>query len=346
MTRDTGPHAVASLLAGALADPDTAWSFNSFGALAGFERPAAEPAWPLSDGRMGLVTARGAIVLTPGAELRPFAYETGVDGGWNHAVALCLPETACAMSRRRVVTELGPDTAAARPEDRHALLFDLGLDLLAIDACLRVSDPEAIAVLRAGVGRPLFDAGNPIGPSLAALAPPPGNRSPDASRDLWGASALLRAPASPRAAATSPHRVFLTRIGRIEVFTPIPEPGALRGEGPHSHILPQLLKGGRTHAATAPIPTGLVPCGALHPPHPYKDRLGRRIPFDPARHAAFQSLLERWGDPELLAIKRVGRQGPASAVAPRHARGARRVAEAQARYWSGEAEPTLGSQAR
>jgi hypothetical protein len=92
-------------------------------------------------------------------------------------------------------------------------------------------------------------------------------------------------------------------------------------------VLPQFLRAGRTHAATTPIPDGFVPCGGLHPPHPYKDAMGRRIGFDPARHAAFQTLLERWGDPDLLAVKQ-GRE-PSRPTSPRHARSARRVAALQ-----------------
>ena len=285
---------IAALLRDALADPDTAWSLGSFGALAEFMRDPGEAVHPLPDARLGLATARGAIALTPTADLRPVAYETGFSGGYNHAVALCLPSSACAMGGRTIVTELGPDRAAAREEDRAAILFDLGLGLLAVDACVRASDPETIAALRAGVGRPVFAPDNPIGPRLVAM---------------------------------SPHRIFCARIGRIEVYAPIHGPNETSPEGPHTHVLPQFLRAGRTHAATTPIPDGFVPCGGLHPPHPYKDAMGRRIGFDPARHAAFQTLLERWGDPDLLAVKQ-GRE-PSRPTSPRHARSARRVAALQ-----------------
>ncbi len=308
MTRVTPPadHAIAveALLWDALRDPGTAWSLGSFGAIAEFMRDPDEAVAALPDDRLGMATARGAIALAPSADLLPAAYETAVTSGWNHAVALCLPEGACAMSRRRVVTELGPDRHAARVEDRGSILFDLGLDLLAVDACVRTSDPEAVACLRSGVGQALFEPGNPIGPHMVAM---------------------------------SPHRVFLSRIGRIEVYAPIPPSGGTSPEGPHTHVLPKLLNAKRTHATTTPIPFGYVPCAGLHPAHPYKDRMGRRIPFDRARHETFQALLDRWGDPELLAIKRGLPGDRALTVASsRHAEAARRVAEAQDRYCRGE----------
>lgn len=295
--------AVARLLREALADPGTAWSLGSFGAIAEFMRDPDEPVSDLTDDRLGMATARGAIALAPSADLRPVAYETCVSSGWNHAVALCLPEGACAMSRRSVVTELGPDRDAARPADRDGVLFDLGLDLLAVDACVRTSDPEAVACFRAGCGRRVFDPAGPIGPRLVAM---------------------------------SPHRVFLARVGRVEVYAAIPGPDDASPEGPHTHVLPKLLKGGRTHAATTPIPAGFVPCAGLHPAHPYKDMMGRRIAFDTGRHHAFQALLDRWGDPELVAIKRGAPEAPGGTVSSRHAHGARRAAEAQARYLRGE----------
>ena len=294
--------AVEALLWDALRDSGTAWSLGSFGAIAEFMRDPDESVSALPDDRLGMATARGAIALRPQPDLRPVAYETAIASGWNHAVALCLPDEACAMNRRGVVTELGPDHEAARPEDRDGLLFDLGLDLLAIDACVRSRDPEVVDCLRAGAGQPLFAPGNPIGPRLVAM---------------------------------SPHRVFLARFGRIEVYAPIPPSGGTSPEGPHTHVLPKLLRSGRTHAATTPIPPGLVPCAALHPAHPYKDMQGQRIAFDAERLAAFQVLLRRWGDPALVAIKH-GAEDHGDAVSSRHAQAVRRVVEAQARYLRGE----------
>src|SRR5205823_6406648 len=90
------------------------------------------------------------------------------------------------------------DMAAARPQDRAAILFDLGLGLEAVDACVRVAEPAAIACLRARIGRPILAAGSTLGPALVALRP---------------------------------HRVFVARFGRIEVYTPIPPAGGLGRSG-------------------------------------------------------------------------------------------------------------------
>ncbi|MCJ2094755.1 hypothetical protein MKK67_19965 [Methylobacterium sp. J-072] len=290
---------VESLLRDHLADPASAWSLGAYGAVAAFSRDPAEPVTFRDDERIGLATARGAIMFAATPDLVPFAYETGFTGGWSQAVALCLPEAACAMGRRAVLTELGPDAAAARAQDRGAILFDLGLGLRAVDACVRVADPGLIDDLRAAAGRPIFAPGNPVGPILVAAGP---------------------------------HRVFLARFGRIEVYTPIPPEGGASAPGPHTHILPKLLRLGRTHAATAPIPPGLVPCAALHPAHPTKDAAGRRAGFDAARHAAFGRLLDAWGDPALTALRRMvlagGEPDPGLANG-RFARSAIRAARAQ-----------------
>ncbi|GJD67695.1 DUF6925 family protein [Methylobacterium gnaphalii] len=297
--------AVEALLRACLADPETGWSVGSFGAIAEFMRDSDETVTELSDGRLGIYTSRGAVAFRPIPGLRPAAYETAINSGWNHAIALCLPEEACAMARRTVVTELGPDKDAARPEDRDAILFDLGLDLLAVDACVRSAEAEVIACLRAGTGKPVFDHGSPIGPRLVEM---------------------------------SPHRVFIGRAGRVEVFQPIPPSDGKSPDGPHTHVMPKLLKLGRTHAATTPIPEGFVPFAGIHPAHPYKDALGQRIPFLQERVDAFQALLDRWGDPELVAAKRhVAEGGDSNAIGPgRHLQAARRVAENQARYRRGE----------
>ena len=294
---------VQALLERHLRSPETHWHLGTFGVVAEFMRDPDEPvAYPTECG-LAAFTARGAIRLEATADLTPFAYETANARAksWGQQVALCLPRDACAMSQRKVVTELGRDASAVRADDRRSFLFDLGLDRLQVDACVRTSDVRLIEILRESEGRSLFDF------STGALM------------------AVLKA---------SPHRVFMTLFGRVEVFQPIPADGATSPPGPHTHVLPKLMKTGRTHAANAPVPRHLVPCGGFAPPHPCRDGRGLPAPFDADRHAAFQSLLDRFGDRRIVSVKRAAAHeihGEDLEPQTRHERAAARVGELQQR---------------
>ena len=180
------------------------------------------------------------------------------------------PPRGTTMHRRTVLTECGPDHEALRPQDRAAVLFDLGLGTEQVDVCVRTADPEALAQLRAGLGRSLFEPDNPLMPAMPRL---------------------------------SPHRVFVCRFARLEVYQRIPSHGETPPEGPHTHVLPHLLRHQRTHPATAPIPEGWVPCLSLYPANPMHDALGHPRPFDSAAYEGFQTLLRGFGDPVLVRLK-------------------------------------------
>jgi hypothetical protein len=273
-----------------LADPDAQWSLGTFGAIAEFMRDADEPA-EIEQGEQAItvVTPRGGIRLEAREGLRAIAFETITTQSWSQRVAFCLPEAQSAMSRRTVLTELAPDARALRPQDRDALLFDLGLRALQVDCCIRTADPELNQGLRAQAGRSLFEPGNP-------------------------AMGLIL--------GHSPHRVFATRAGRAEVYQPIPPPGGASPMGPHTHVLPRLLARQRTHAATEPIPRGWISCAHLYPAHPLRDGYGRARPFDSVRYVAFQRMLSRYGEVEHIRLKRnvtkavIGGVGPAAIAMP------------------------------
>jgi hypothetical protein len=186
---------------------------------------------------------------------------------------------------------------AIRSEDRDSILFDLGLGAPQVDVCVRASKPELLSALRAGEGRSIFEMHNPA------------------------TAAIFEA---------SPHRVFVTRIGRAEVYQAIPPADGKSPDGPHTHLLPKLLRSGRTHAATVPMPRGWTPCLHLYPAHPQKDALGAAKPFNRGEHDDFQKALDAFGDPELLDLKRrvfdgVARGGPPESLIVPQGRFARAV---------------------
>jgi hypothetical protein len=81
-------------------------------------------------------------------------------------------------------------------------------------------------------------------------------------------------------------------------------------------VLPKLLAHRRTHPATQPVPSGLVPCAHCYPEHPIRDGMGEPRPFDLGAHSAFQAMLERFGDPDTIALKRQVGAAVAAGAAP------------------------------
>jgi len=236
-----------------------------------------------SSEQISIVTEKGGIRIVSHPDLRLIASETPTTESWSHRVALCLSHAASAMSGRKVLSEVGPDREALLSRDRNGILFDLGLGTFQIDACIRVSDAHVVAALRSRTGQSVFAADSDVvGIVLAA----------------------------------NPHRVFISRIGRAEVFQPIPPPGGKSPDGPHTHVLPKLLAHRRTHAATEPLPEGWIPCAHLYPAHPLRDQLGRKRAFNADLQAAFAAMLDCLGLPELTAIKRAVIEAVANGKGP------------------------------
>ena len=255
-----------------LADPTASWGLGTYGAVAEFHRTSDEPASIDTGAALQAVTARGALRIGSTQDLRACAYEQPghASESWSHVLTLCLPAASSAMHRRTVLTECGPDDEAPRPQDRTAVLFDLGLGTAQVDVCVRTADPETLAHLRAGLGRSLFASDNPLMQAMPRL---------------------------------SPHRVFICRFARLEVYQRIPSHGETPPEGPHTHVLPHLLRHQLTHPATAPIPDGWVPCLSLYPANPIYDALGHPRPFDRVAYEGFQTLLHGFSDPALVRLK-------------------------------------------
>lgn len=222
---------LGGLIAAHLKRASTSWSIGVLGAVAEFFRVKDEA--QTTDDATWVVTARGAIRIAVIGAMR--AVTCSARDGEPSSIALCLPAADCAMHGRSVITEAGPDHYALRDHDREAILFDLGLGSPYFDFYIRTAEPAAIRRLREGIGCSLFDARHSL---------------PRAIVDM------------------QPHRVFVSRLGRIEVYQRIAGAGETTPDGPHTHLLPELLKTGRIHAAETPIPPGWIPCINLYLGHP------------------------------------------------------------------------------
>jgi hypothetical protein len=183
------------------------------------------------DGGTAVATARGALAVALEGD-EGLVTVPGDAGSRAGERVLWLPAEAARIAPEPGLAELGPDTAAVQPCHRGELLFDLGFGLGHLRACVRTANASLLRVLRTHAGEDL------LAPGSAALA-------------------ALR--------SSSPHRVFLSARARIEVYQPIPSRG--RGErtpdGPHTHVLPALLRA--ADPIQAALPAGARAVLSIHP---------------------------------------------------------------------------------
>jgi hypothetical protein len=215
----------AAVVAAHLAQPATGWAVGMVGAVAEFMRAPADDAE--SNCGTSVVTAKGALRVETTPETRLVRFTSA----GLRCIALCLPEARARLNGRSTLTELGRDEGALRGGDRNAILFDLGICSPFFDFCIRTADAAAVHHLRKRAGTPLFSGGALLG----------------------------------EIAAMQPHRIVSSRLARIEVYQQIAAAGGTTPDGPHTHLLPQLLADGRIHAVNEPIPQGWIPCAHLYP---------------------------------------------------------------------------------
>lgn len=277
---------VADLLQQFVADPETGWSMGAFGALGEFSRTIDEPvAINHSAETLQINTDKGGLRLNLPEQLKLFAYEMpmGRHNSWLHGVALCVPAEQAIMHQRKTITELDLDHQALLPDHAQHTLFDMGLQCPQADFCIRSDNPSVINTVQRYLGENLLTTAN---------------------------SLLLQMP------ELNPHRVVVSKLGRLEVYQDIPFPEEHTPDGPHTHVLPDLAKLRRTHNANIPIPTGLTPCATMHVAHPCQNTLGHEHAFNKCRHQQFQALLERFGDRELFQLKQTVESAVAKKLAP------------------------------
>jgi hypothetical protein len=295
------PGNLQAILRAHLDDRASSWSIGGYGAIAEFHwLPGDNPGEDSGDDREGLqvVTDAGALLLQLREDVVPHAYQSVSRhrDRWLQGITLCLPWRRAGRGAREVLTELGPDRQAIRRRDRDAVLFDMGLALPHVDACVRSDSPDLLRVLRAGCGRSLLEAGNAVMPAIM-----------DAS----------------------PQRVFLSQLGRLEVYQRIGRAGQPTPLGPHTHVLPRLLAAQRANAEDNDAPAYYRACAYLYPKHPMIDNLGNRKAYDRDAHAQFTALMERWGDASFLAERQRATRALRTGMDARHYQA---PADAKGRY--------------
>lgn len=257
-----------------LNDSQTGWSIGTFGAIAEFNRQPEETVSIMQNSNCATaVTNLGSLQLNhhPEACFLPYESLSKFKTAWSQGVVICLPEIMAHMANNAVITDMGEDDGALSNID-GGRLFDLGLSVFHVDTCVRTNDQSLIRTMEKYTGTRLFGEDNAV-------------------------FEILR--------EANPARVFQSKLGRIEVYQPIPSPdsGSVTPDGPHTHLMPELLAYNRTHAANIPVPKGWLPCLALYPPNPIRNGFGDIIPFDHGAFERFQDLIQRYASSEIADVK-------------------------------------------
>ena len=109
-------------------------------------------------------------------------------------------------------------------------LFDVGAGAATVDALIMVDDPELVAALDEAEGERIVGTHHPALVKILEASPP---------------------------------RCFRSALARIIVTAPIAT--SKTPEGPHTHLLPDLIDG-TTHDQRIGVPAGWLPCLAMHTP--------------------------------------------------------------------------------
>jgi predicted Fe-S protein YdhL (DUF1289 family) len=221
------PDDIRSFVAETLAPDGGTWVGGVYGAVAEFCIGAGERVKVVdSEGCLVARTARAAMRIHVSDHVRALAFAN------NRVIVLALPRGRAPTVGNRGLTVIGPDIEAIRPSDREGYLYDFGLGWGCSGFCVRTADPVLRHVLDGRVG------------------------------DQWPE---LLAAAGRQVLEASPARVVVNPIGRIEVSTPIPPPGAQTPPGPHTHFLPPLLAAARETAPGMELPQAYAPCLTYYP---------------------------------------------------------------------------------
>lgn len=189
-----------TLISEHLGSSRSSWSIGVRGAIAEFLRSEEELTRAADLARLEVRTPRGAIRILP-------TDATLVTVRHRNSLHFCLPRSHAALPAcNEVVTELGPDQQSPSSDFARHILFDLGLGIPHVRACVRTADHALLSHLRKTTGSPLLGT-DPVTVQLLTAA--------------------------------SPHRVFISNLARIEVYGPIPTHHT--PNGPHTHLLPDLL---------------------------------------------------------------------------------------------------------
>ncbi len=240
-------------------------SIGGYGAIAEYE------GWPIevesTDSTINFFSnnEKGAFVATilPNNEL--FAQESLSSNNrlWHQELVVTEKIGGSTYRSGNKLEEVGLDNQSLAAEGKKHLLFNLGTGLGNSIFCVRTDDRELISVLRNYLGKQITTKNHPAIESVVKA---------------------------------SPTRVVISKVGRIEVYQKISR--VRTPKGPHTHLLPELLKEKKTHSQKLVLPPNTMPVLSFHP-----RRISRLSPLGAKSCQQFDRILKSFGNRDYFNAK-------------------------------------------
>jgi len=219
---------IAEFAADSLYNKTGIWTLGSDGAFAEILCSDNAPCEiSISEDTISALTRRGGLKLTIDDNVRALKLWKGEPEGG--AILLVALKAKTNLPVATGLTPLGPDTGALKPECRNDLWFDVGLGRRDLQFCLRTAEPKLADVL---------------------------TRSADLAL-----SELLRI-AGPMIRDHNPTRVFVSPLGRAEMFSLAPPHGEILDERSVTSVQ---ITAARLEAACHDLPPIFTLGATFHP---------------------------------------------------------------------------------
>lgn len=264
-------HQIKKFLIDAAEKTESSWAIVRDGIVAEFSIvPGDKSIKTFNSNVLKVDTNRATLCINFDDSMESIVAESGAHGcsPWTQNIYLCVQKEQAKMSCRDKLTSLGKFDNGTDKGD----LWDLGVENETLDAYIIAKDKSTNELLKQKEGHYIID-------------------DPHFLREL-----VLR----------SPPRLFQTKFAYIIVRQKIPLTEKEELEGPHTHLLPPLIKS-KKHFEV-PIPDDMIPIIQTDPFGSVIDGNGDFHAWNGLENDAFQTLLQKYGKPEYVALKNQMRQ--------------------------------------
>lgn len=257
---------IKKLLLDAADKTNSSWAIVRDGVVAEFSIvPGDKPIKTFDNNTLKIDTHRATLCINFDDSVKAIVAESGAHGcsPWTQIIYLCIPKDQAKMSCRNKLTYLGNFDNGTDKGD----LWDLGVGTETLDACIVAKDKPTNELLKQNEGKYIID-------------------DPDFLREL---------------VIHSPPRLFQTKFAYIIVRQKIPLTEKEELEGPHTHLLPPIIKSKKYFEV--PVPENMIPIIQTDPFGSVIDGNGNFHAWNGFENDDFQTFLQKYGDSKYVALK-------------------------------------------